>query len=119
VAETTPRQYTGAIDPVSTEELPMSAYLLVDCEVTDPERYERYKKLAPPAIEKYGGRYLARGGETTRLEGDWQPGRVVVLEFPDVPTAKRFYESPEYRAARAERAGAANMNMVLVEGLSA
>jgi uncharacterized protein (DUF1330 family) len=97
----------------------MPAYLLVDCEVTDPARYERYKKLAPPAIAKYGGRYLARGGETTRLEGDWQPNRIVVLEFPDAQTAKRFYASPEYRAARAERAGAANMNMVLVEGLSA
>ena len=97
----------------------MPAYLLVDCEVTDSARYENYKKLAPPAIAKYGGRYLARGGETTRLEGNWQPHRVVVLEFPDAETAKRFYASPEYRAARAERAGAANMNMVLVEGLSA
>jgi uncharacterized protein (DUF1330 family) len=103
----------------TTKENPMPAYLLVDCEVTDSERYERYKKLAPPAIAKYGGRYLARGGETTRLEGDWHPNRVVVLEFPDAPTAKRFYESPEYRAARAERTGAANMKMVLVEGLSA
>jgi len=97
----------------------MPAYLIVDCEVTDPERYERYKQLAPPAIAKFGGRYLARGGEITRLEGDWQPHRIVVLEFPDAQTAKRFYESPEYRAARAERAGAANMNMILVEGLSA
>lgn len=97
----------------------MPAYLLVDCEVTDPVRYENYKKLAPPAIAKYGGRYLARGGETTRLEGDWRPNRIVVLEFPDVDAAKRFYASPEYGAARAERAGAANMNMVLVEGISA
>ena len=97
----------------------MPAYLLVDCEVTDPARYETYKKLAPPAIAKYGGRYLVRGGATTRLEGDWQPKRVVLLEFPDAETAKRFYASPEYRAARAEREGAANMKMVLVEGLSA
>jgi uncharacterized protein (DUF1330 family) len=97
----------------------MPAYLLVDCEVTDPVRYEAYKKLAPAAIAKYGGRYLARGGETIRLEGDWRPNRIVVLEFPDADTAKRFYASPEYGAARAERAGAANMNMVLVEGLSA
>ncbi len=96
----------------------MPAYLLVDCEVTDPARYETYKKLAPPAIAKYGGRYLARGGAATQLEGKWRPNRVVVLEFPDVETAKRFYASPEYAAARAERAGAANMNMVLVEGLS-
>ena len=97
----------------------MPAYVLVDCEVTDLAGYENYKKLAPPAIAKYGGRYLARGGAATRLEGDWDPRRIVVLEFPDAETAKRFYESPEYVAARAVRAGAANMNMVLVEGLSA
>jgi uncharacterized protein (DUF1330 family) len=59
----------------------MPAYLIVDCEVTDPERYEVYKQLAPPAIAKYGGRYLVRGGATTILEGSWQPNRVVVLEF--------------------------------------
>jgi len=95
----------------------MAAYLLVDCEVTDPARYETYKKLAPAAIAKYGGRYLARGGATTLLEGDWRPNRIVVLEFPDADTARRFYDSPEYRAARAERAGAANMKMLLVEGV--
>ena len=61
----------------------MAAYLLVDCDVTDPARYETYKKLAPGAIAKYGGRYLVRGGAMSRLEGDWQPKRVVVLEFPD------------------------------------
>jgi len=95
----------------------MAAYVLVDCEVTDPVRYENYKKLAPPAIAKYGGRYLARGGAVSVLEGDWQPNRIVVLEFPDADTARRFYDSPEYRVARAERSGAANMNMLLVEGL--
>jgi uncharacterized protein (DUF1330 family) len=95
----------------------MAAYLLVDVEVTDPARYESYKKLAPPAIAKYGGRYLVRGGAMTSLEGDWQLGRVVVLEFPDADAARRFYDSPEYAAARAERAGAARMKMVLVEGV--
>ena len=97
----------------------MPAYLIVDCEVTDPERYEIYKQLAPPAIAKSGGRYLVRGGAMTLLEGNWRPNRVVVLEFPDEETAKRFYASPEYGAARSTRAGAANMNMVLVPGISA
>ena len=95
----------------------MSAYVLVDCEVTDPERYETYKPLASAAIARYGGRYLARGGETVKLEGDWTPRRVVVLEFPSMDAARTFYESPEYRAARAARAGAADMNMVAVVGL--
>ena len=95
----------------------MAAYVLVDCEVTDPVRYENYKKLAPPAIAKYGGRYLVRGGAVSVLEGEWQPSRIVVLEFPDADAARRFYDSPEYRSARAERAGAANMKLLLVEGL--
>ncbi len=95
----------------------MSAYVLVDCDVTDPVRYEEYRKLAPAAIAKYGGRYLVRGGATKVLEGTWQPKRVVVLEFPDVAAAQRFYDSPEYRAARAVRADAATMNVIVVEGI--
>ena len=95
----------------------MPAYIVVDCEVTDAARYEQYKALAPAAIAKYGGRYLVRGGASTLLEGDWRPSRVVVLEFPDIETVKRFYASPEYRAAREKRAGAARMNMVGVEGV--
>ena len=95
----------------------MPAYILVDCEVTDPARYEDYKALAPAAIARYGGRYLVRGGETVRLEGDWAPKRVVVLEFPSLEAARTFYDSPEYRAARETRRGAAQMDMVAVAGL--
>jgi len=95
----------------------MPAYILVDCEVTDPVRYETYKGLAPGAIARFGGRYLVRGGETVKLEGDWMPNRVVVLEFPTLEAARAFYDSPEYRAARAARAGAANMNMIAVTGV--
>jgi uncharacterized protein (DUF1330 family) len=95
----------------------MSAYVLVDCEVTDPVRYEQYKTLAQAAIARYGGRYLVRGGEAVTLEGNWTPGRIVVLEFPALDDAKRFYDSPEYRAARAARAGIATMDMVAVAGL--
>lgn len=95
----------------------MPAYMIVDVEVTDPEQYEKYKALAPAAIAKYGGRYLVRGGAHVTLEGGWRPNRVVMLEFPDVETAKRFYDSPEYREARALRANAANGNFVVVEGL--
>ncbi len=95
----------------------MAAYLLVDCEVTDPAQYESYKKLAAPAIARHGGRYLVRGGKTAQIEGDWPANRVVIVEFPDADTVRRFYDSPEYRAARAERKGAANMKMLLVEGV--
>jgi uncharacterized protein (DUF1330 family) len=94
----------------------MPAYIVVDCEVTDPARYEAYKKLAQAAIAKHGGRYIVRGGETTVLEGEWQPRRIVIVEFPSADAIRRFYDSPEYRAARAERQGAARMNMISVAG---
>jgi uncharacterized protein (DUF1330 family) len=94
----------------------MAAYLLVDCEVTDPKRYDDYKRLAQAAVAQYGGRYVVRGGETVVLEGTWKPKRIVVLEFPDLEAARKFYDSPEYRDARAARAGAAQMNMIAVAG---
>lgn len=96
----------------------MPAYIVVNCEVTDPVRYDQYKALAPAAIERHGGRYLVRGGATEVLEGDWRPKRVVVLEFPSLAAAKAFYDSPEYTAARVVRAGAANMDVIAVEGLA-
>jgi len=95
----------------------MPAYLIVETDVFDPEQYERYKEAAPPAIAAHGGRYLARGGELAVLEGDWEPKRVVVLEFPDLETAKRFYDSEQYREARKLREGAAKLRIVAVEGL--
>ena len=95
----------------------MPAYIVIDGEVTDPVRYEAYKKLAQTAIAKHGGRYLVRGGETSVLEGGWQPNRIFVLEFPSANAIRRFYSSPEYKAARAQRDGAAKVNMIAVEGV--
>lgn len=95
----------------------MPAYLIADMDVSDPARYEEYKRLAPPAIEKYGGRYLARGGRTERLEGDWLPTRLVIVEFESVEKVKAFFDSPEYRAAREARAGAGVFRMIAAEGL--
>ena len=95
----------------------MAAYLIVDCEVTDAARYEGYKRLTPAAIAAHGGRFIVRGGETAVLEGDWIPKRVVVIEFPSLAAARTFYDSPEYRAARAAREGAANMNTIAAEGV--
>lgn len=95
----------------------MPAYLIADVDVTDPVQYEQYKKLAPPAIAQYGGRYLVRGGAHETMEGTWVPRRLVILEFPDMARARAFYESPEYAAARAARKNAATGNFVIVEGL--
>lgn len=95
----------------------MSAYLIFDIHVTDPETYAEYKDLAPAAIAMYGGKYLARGGRTETLEGEWQPGRMVILEFPTVEQAKAWLESAEYAPARRLRHAAATSKMVLVEGV--
>ena len=95
----------------------MSAYVLVDMDVTDPERYEDYKARAGPSVEQYGGTYIVRGGEWEVLEGERVPNRVVVLEFPDAEAARRWYTSSEYSAARAVRAGAATGSLILVEGV--
>ena len=95
----------------------MPAYLIVETDITDPEQYEQYKAASPGAVEAGGGRFVVRGGELAVLEGDWQPKRLVVVEFPDLEAAKRFYDSPEYQAAKALREGAAHLNMVAVEGL--
>ena len=95
----------------------MPAYLIVETDITDPEQYEQYKAASPGAIAAGGGRFVVRGGETAVLEGDWNPKRLVVVEFPDLEAAKRFYDSPEYQAAKALREGAAQLNMVAVEGI--
>jgi len=95
----------------------MSAYVISDITVNNPERYEDYKKLAPPAIQTYGGKYLARGERVEKLEGNWEPDRIVILEFESVETAKKWIDSPEYREARALRRQNASTNMIVVEGL--
>jgi len=95
----------------------MAAYVITNAEVFDTTAYGEYAKLAPAAVEKYGGRFLARGGRAEVLEGGWQAHRVVVAEFPTVEDAKKFYSSPEYTAARAKREGAADFKMLVVEGL--
>ena len=95
----------------------MAAYLVVDIEVTNPTRFEEYKNIAPPAIAKYGGRFLIRGGAYEALEGNWKPLRLTIVEFESTEKAKVFYNSPEYQTARKVRAGAANMKMLLVQGV--
>jgi uncharacterized protein (DUF1330 family) len=95
----------------------MPAYVIVETDVSDPERYEHYKTAASAAVTAHGGRYLVRGGEQDVLEGDWRPSRLVVLEFADLATARRWYDSEQYRQARELRAGAARLNLVAVQGV--
>lgn len=95
----------------------MTAYVVVDINVHDPEGYEEYKKLAPAAVELYGGKYIARGGRTETLEGDWSPSRLVLLQFESIEQAKKWLNSEEYREPRAMRHRTANTQMVVIEGL--
>lgn len=94
----------------------MAAFVINDMEVTDPQLLEEYKKLSPPTVQQYGGRFLARGGRTETLEGDWSPRRLVILEFPTMQQAQAWIDSPEYAPARRLRQLASKSNIVIVEG---
>jgi uncharacterized protein (DUF1330 family) len=94
----------------------MAAYWIAHVTVTDPERYKAYQALAPAAFARFGGRFLARGGESEVLEGPQQV-RHVVIEFPDLAAARACYVSDEYGAARAARDGAAEVALVIVDGV--
>ena len=95
----------------------MSAYIVADIDITDPGLYEQYKPLASAAIEKYGAKPLARGGEVETAEGSWKPKRFVILEFASMEALRRFYDSPEYKKARAIRQKASKSNLIFVKGV--
>ena len=95
----------------------MAAYVIVQVDVNDPVRYEDYKKMVPPSIEKFGGRFLVRGGKTHTLEGDWSPKRFVMVEFPNVDQAKAWWASPEYAEAKALRQATSNSMLIVAEGI--
>jgi len=95
----------------------MSAYVILDIDVHDPATYEEYKKLGPASIAAFGGRYIVRGGRTEVLEGDWQPNRIVVLEFDTIEMARAWVDSEEYAPARKLRQAAARSNVIIVAGV--
>ena len=94
----------------------MSAYVIVQAEVTNWERFKEYLKEAPHTIEKYGGRYAARGGEMEVLEGKTLGDRIVLIEFPSLQKAKQWYNSEEYGKVKPLRAGAAIGHLTVIEG---
>ncbi len=96
----------------------MSAYVIVDIEIRDPEMYARYSAVVSATVEQYGGSYLVIGGKPETLEGDWLPKRVVVLEFPSVAQAKKWWSSEEYREPKALRLASTDSKMIVVEGVS-
>ena len=94
----------------------MPAYVIVDIDVLDPVGYEQYKNLAGATVEKYGGKYIVRGGKSDVLEGDWRPKRIVILRFDSMARAKEWLNCEEYREPRKMRHRTARTNMIVVEG---
>jgi uncharacterized protein (DUF1330 family) len=95
----------------------MPAYVIADVDVHDSAGYEAYRQQVPAIIARYGGRYIARGGATEVLEGDWSPKGCVLIEFPGMAQLKAWWSSPEYRPLRAIRERTARSNLVATEGL--
>ena len=95
----------------------MPAYFIVDNEVTDHTGFEEYRNQVRDTVEKYGGKFLVRGGKVRALEGDWKPKRIVVTEFPTTEQALRWYDSEDYRALKPLRLRTARGSVVLVEGV--
>ncbi len=95
----------------------MAAYVIVEVEVHDPEAYRAYTSKVPATLAPFGGRFLARGGATETLEGEWRPQRIVVLEFPDAASAKAWHASPAYaEIAPIRHAHARTAFLTVVEG---
>ncbi|HSL22461.1 MAG TPA: DUF1330 domain-containing protein [Vicinamibacterales bacterium] len=94
----------------------MPAYVIVNVDVRDPVRYEDYKKMVPPTLRPYGGRFAVRGGKVQVREGTWSPKRFVILEFPSVEQANAWYDSPEYAPAKALRHATSTADLIIVEG---
>jgi uncharacterized protein (DUF1330 family) len=95
----------------------MAAYVIVDIVVIDQKMYDEYKLLSPAIVAAYGGKYLARGGKTEVLEGDWTPNRLVILEFPSFEQANSWFNSPEYAHPKEMRQLSTRTNMVVLEGV--
>ena len=95
----------------------MAGYVIADVEVTDPDKFEVYRGQVAATIEQYGGSYIVRGGETEAAEGDWNPRRLVIIEFETMARAKEWYHSPEYAGPMKLRHESANSSVVFAEGL--
>ena len=95
----------------------MAAYAIADVEVTDPAKFQDYVSQVSATVEKYGGKYRVRGGAIEKAEGDWEPSRMVVIEFESMEQLKKWYHSQEYSGPMQLRHQSANANVLFVEGV--
>ena len=94
----------------------MAAYIVAEVTVTDPQGFEAYRQMVPATLAKYGGKFVVRGGAMEKLEGNWEPKRLVILEFESAERARQWWASEEYREAKALRQRTADTNMLVIEG---
>jgi uncharacterized protein (DUF1330 family) len=95
----------------------MSVYLIYEIKITDRAKFDEYRRLAPPIIERYGGRYVVRGGAAKNVEGDWIPERIVILEFGSELAANDFLGSSDYAPIRLIRLRSSNSRCIMVESI--
>jgi uncharacterized protein (DUF1330 family) len=105
---------------MSTTKSQVPAYSITEVEVVDADGFKRYRELSQPAVAQYGGRFLVQGAKPIVAEGDWPPQQnVVVIEFASMDQLKAWYDSPQYRAARAVARTALRRRLLFVEGVAA
>jgi len=95
----------------------MPAYIVTEIEVHDHERYEAYKKISSSSVQAYGGRFIVRGGKVQKLEGEWSPQRLVIIEFPSADRATEWWNSPEYAPGKKIRQETAHSEMIVIDGI--
>jgi uncharacterized protein (DUF1330 family) len=95
----------------------MAAYMIARIDITEPEQYKKYLAATPAVIARFGGKFIARGGETVTLEGPEETRRVALVEFPSLDDIKEFYSSAEYQEVMKLREGAANVSLVAIAGV--
>jgi len=94
----------------------MAAYVIADLTITDPQGFDEYRQMVPATIAKYGGKYVVRGGQLEKMEGNWEPKRLVIIEFDSVERAKEWWACEDYSEAKALRQRTAMTNLIIVEG---
>jgi uncharacterized protein (DUF1330 family) len=95
----------------------MAAYAVFAETVTDQALFDRYRTQVLPTIQKFGGRFIVRGGNLTLVEGEWPQPRLVIIEFPTRAAAEGWYASPEYQAVLPMRLQSSQGNAVIVDGV--
>ena len=95
----------------------MAAYIVADLDIKDPDTFSGYRSQVPEIIAKYGGKFIVRGGEVEKVEGDWDLNRMVILEFPDMAALREFWDSDDYKAILPLRLTAADSRVIFVDGV--